>query len=45
MDYSPWFDFWESDKSFEKRMPLDWASQEEQNGAKFSVVALSSEEL
>ena len=21
MDYSPWFDFWESKKSFEKCMP------------------------
>ena len=39
MDYSPWFDFWESEKRFEKRIP----SQGEQNGAKFSSVAPSSE--
>ena len=45
MDYSPWFDFWESEKSLEKRIPLERASQEEQNGANFSFVAPSSEEL
>ena len=45
MDYSPWFYFLESKKSFEKRIPLERASQGEQNGANFSVVAPSSEEL
>ena len=45
MDYSPWFDFSESKKSFEKRIPWERASQEEQNGANFSFVAHSSEEL
>ena len=33
MDYSPWFDFWESEKSLEIRMPSERASQGEQNGA------------
>ena len=28
MDYSPWFDFWESEKSLEERVPLERASQE-----------------
>ena len=32
MDYSPWFFFLESKKSFEKRIPPERASQEEQNG-------------
>ena len=45
MDYSPWFDFWSPKLSFEKRIPLERASQEEQNGANFSFVASSSEEL
>ena len=45
MDYSPWFDFYESEKSFEKRIPSERASQGEQNGANFSFVAPSSEEL
>ena len=45
MDYSPWFDFWESKKHLEKRIPLERASQGEQNGANFSFVAPSSEEL
>ena len=45
MDYSPWFDFWESKKSFDKRIPSERASQEEQNGANFSFLAPSSEEL
>ena len=45
MDYSPWFDFWESEKSFEKRTPPERASQEEQNGANFSFIAPSSEEF
>ena len=45
MDYSPWFDFWESKKVREKRIPSERASQEEQNGANFSFIAPSSEEL
>ena len=45
MDYSPWFDFWESKKSSEKRIPSERASQEEQNDANFSFIAPSSEEL
>ena len=44
MDYSPWFDFSESEKSLEKRIPLERASEGEQNGANFSFVAPSSEE-
>ena len=36
MDYSPWFDFWESKNSSEKWIPSERASQEEQNGANFS---------
>ena len=43
MDYSPWFDFWESKKSLEKRIPLERASQEEQNDTNFSFVAPSIE--
>ena len=31
MDYSPWFDFWESEKVFEKKLPSERASQEEQS--------------
>ena len=45
MDYSPWFHFSESKKSFEKGMPSERAPQEDQNGANFSFVAPSSEEL
>ena len=45
MDYSPWFDFWESKKSFEKRMPSERAFQEEQNETNFSFIAPSSQEL
>ena len=45
MDYSPWFDFWESKKRFEKRMLSERACQEEQNDTNFSFVAPSSEEL
>ena len=45
MDYSPWFHFSESKKSFEKGMPSETAPQEEQNGANFSFVAPSGEEL
>ena len=45
MDYSPWFDFCESKKSFEIMIPSERASQGEQNGANFSFLALSSEEL
>ena len=45
MGYSPWFDFWESEKSLEIRIPSERASQGEQNDAKLSFVAPSSEEL
>ena len=45
MDYSPWFEFSESEKSLEKKIPSERASQEEQNGAKFSFVAPSSDKL
>ena len=45
MDYNPWFDFWESIKSFEIRIPSERASHGEQNDANFNFVALSSEEL
>ena len=45
MDYNPWFDFGESKKSFEKRIPPERASQREQNEANFSFVAPYSEEL
>ena len=33
MDYSPWFDFSESEKSCEKRILSERASHEEQNYA------------
>ena len=45
MDYSPWFEFLESEKGLEKRLPSERASQEEQNGTNFSFVAPSSEEF
>ena len=45
MDYSPWFEFLESEKSLEKRIPPERASQEEQNGTNFSFIAPSSEKL
>ena len=45
MDYSPWFDFWKSEKSLEIRIPLERASQKEQNGANFRSIAPSSEEF
>ena len=45
MDYSPWFQFRESKKGFEKRKPSERASQEEQNSTNFSFIAPSSEEL
>ena len=45
MDYSPWFEFLDSEKSFEKRIPSERVSQGDQNGASFSFVAPSSEEL
>ena len=45
MDYNPWFDFWESEKSLEEMIPLERASQGEQNGTNFSFIAPSSEEL
>ena len=38
MDYSPWFNFWESKKSCEKRIPSERASQEEQTGANFTKI-------
>ena len=40
-----WFDFWESKRSLEIRIPSERASQEEQNGTNFSFIAPSSEEL
>ena len=43
MDYSPWFDFWESENSLEKRLPSERASQGEQNDTNFSSIAPSSE--
>ena len=45
MDYNPWFDFWESKKSVEIKIPSERASQGEQNGANVSFVAPSNEEL
>ena len=45
MDYSPWFDFLGSEKSSKKRIASERASQGEQNDAKFSFIAPSSEEL
>ena len=33
MDYSPWFEFWESEKRFEKSIPSERAFQEEHNVA------------
>ena len=44
MDYSPWFDFWESEKHLEIRIPSERASQEEQNDANFRSIAPSNEE-
>ena len=44
MDYSPWFEFWESRKSLEIMIPLERASQREQNGANFSFLTPSSED-
>ena len=41
--YSPWFDFWDSKKGSEIRIPSETASQEEQNGTNFSFIAPSSE--
>ena len=43
MDYSPWFDFWESEKSLERRIPSERVAQEEQNDTNFSFVAPSIE--
>ena len=45
MDYSPWFRFWESEKSFEKSVPLYSKRKEKSNGACFSRIAPSSVEL
>ena len=44
MDYSPWFNFWESKNSLEQRVPSERASQGGQNGANVSFTAPSSEE-
>ena len=45
MGYSPWFDFWEFEKTSENRITSERAAQEKQNGANFSVIAPSSEKL
>ena len=45
MDYSPWFSFLGSKKSFAIMIPSQRESQEEQNGASFSFVAPSTEDL
>ena len=45
MDYSPWFHFWESKKSFEIRMLSERASKGEQNDTNFSFIASSCEKL
>ena len=45
MDYNPWFEFWESEKSFEISMPLYRERKENSNRACFSRIAPSSEEL
>ena len=45
MDYSPWFQFWESEKSLDEMIPSERAFQGEQNSANFSFVAPSSQEL
>ena len=45
MDYSPWFDSWESKKSLDERIPSQRSSQEEHNGANYSFLAPSSEEF
>ena len=45
MDYSPWFQFSEPEFFLEKRTPLERVPQDEQNGANFSIVAPSSDEL
>ena len=45
MDYNPWFELWESEKSSEKNIPLERASQGECNSPNFSFVAPYSEEL
>ena len=44
MDYSPWFDFWESEKSLEKSVPPESNRKEKSNGACFSRIAPSSGE-
>ena len=38
MDYSPSLEFSEAEKSLEKRIPSERASQEEQNGANISFI-------
>ena len=45
MDYSPWFDFWESKNVLEKWIPLERASQGNKMAQISEFVAPSSEEL
>ena len=45
MDYSSWFDFWESKKSSQKKIPSQRVPQKKQNAVNFSFMAPSSEEL
>ena len=45
MDYSPWFDFWESKNVSEKEYHWKEHLKQEQNSANFSFVAPSSQEL
>ena len=45
MDYNPWFDFWESEKSFEKIIPPYRKRKEKSNGSCFSRIAPLSGEL
>ena len=45
MDYNPWFDFWESEKSFEKSIPPSSTQKEKSNGTCFSCIAPLSGEL
>ena len=45
MDYNPWFDFWESEKRFEKSIPSSSTQKEKSNDVCFSCIAPSSGEL
>ena len=45
MDYSPWFDFWESKNSLEKSISPCSKRKEKSYGAYFSCIAPSSAEL